>query len=348
MAKEKGSKFASKLKKMQGGWDESAEQYDKVFGARDLPEDTFLFKLQEACLAEKDDKVSVKREHVVIEGEHKGVVVPDSFSLDSEWGRIFARRWIKMMDKDVPKKLADLPALLKEIKEDAPIVKGKVTHSGGFTNVDVISVIEDDGDREEGGSAGEDGTVDLDDMDKKELRKYVKENDLDIDGYRKMDEEDLRDAIVKAEKGSSEDEGKESGEGAPDFDEMDKEDLLEYIDENEIEPSDLGFKTAKKMKKADEDALREALEDYTEDEQGEEEGEEEGGSEDDDKLLEGAKEFCGTWNVKIAKDADLDDIKEAIADCEFPADECDEDEVELLTELGLDGTIKAKKKKGKK
>lgn len=358
------SKWGARLSKMKSGWLSSEQQYKEMFGAADIPEDVYVAKLQDCELTESSSgKLRIKREHVIMEGEHKGVPIRDGLNLENELGLVFCRRWLNMIGADVPENPEELETLLAEIKEAAPVCKIRVRHSGDFTNVDVISVVGDaDGGEEGSGEEGEGDEIDLDSMDKDELRALVKENDLEIDGWRKMDEDTLREAIREAisddegkdsEEGESEEESEEEGEEEGDnvdLDSLDKDGLLAFIKENDIDPKDLGFKNALLMKKASEDKLREALqavlsEDVNEESEGEGEA-----SVDDDELLEQAKVFCGTWDVDIAEDADLDDIKAAIAECQFPEKELDEDEIKLLEALELTECIQKAKPKsiGKK
>lgn len=343
------SKWGARLSKMKSGWASSEQQYKEMFGASDLPEDTYVAKLQDCELSESNaGNLRVKREHVIVEGDHKGVVVRDGLNLENEYGPVFCRRWLAMLGVDVPENPEELETLLAEVKEAAPVCKIRVRHSGDFTNVDVISVLGEDGEELSGGEAegGEEGgeEIDLDGMDKNELRALVKENDLEIDGWRKMDEDTLREAIreqIGGEEGSEE--GAEGEEEGIDLDALDKDGLLALIKENEIDAKDLGFKNPLLMKKATEEKLREAITAYmAEAEGGEESGE---GAGADDELLEQAKVFCGTWDVEIAEDADLDDIKAAIAECQFPEKEIDEDEKALLTALELTECIQVAKPK---
>jgi len=339
----------------------SEQQYKEMFGASDIPEGVYVAKLQDCELTESNSgKLRIKREHVIMEGEHKGVPVRDGLNLENEYGPVFCRRWLNMIGADVPENPEELETLLAEIKEAAPVCKIRVRHSGDYTNVDVISVVGDEEVGEEGsGEEGEGDEIDLDSMDKDELRALVKENDLEIDGWRKMDEDTLREAIREAisgdeEEEGSEEEGEEEGEeeeeegDGVDLDSLDKDGLLALIKENEIDPKDLGFKNALLMKKASEDKLREALQTALSEGEGEE-GEGEGeASGEDDELLEQAKVFCGTWDVDVAEDADLDDLKAAIAECQFPEKELDEDETKLLEALELTECIQKAKPKASK
>ena len=363
MAKEKGSKWGGKLKGMQSGWKQSSAQYDSMFGASDIPEDVYVMRLQDCKLGESDGGgVYVKREHVIVEGEHKGIVVGDVMMLSTETGPVFVRRWLAMMEVEVPDDIAELEDLFNELKEAAPVVKARVSHSVNndgrqFTNVRIISVLGDD----EAGEEEEEGEeIDLDAMTLKELRAFVKENELEIEKYLKLSEDKLRSAIEEAmseeesEEGAEEEgaEEEEEEEGADaddiDFDVMEKDDIMAFIEENEISFKDLGYANKLKLKKASIEELRTKLQELVgegEEEEGAEEEEEGSG---DDEAMEMAKLFCGTWGVDLAKDADLDDMKAAIGKCKFPVAELDEDEITLLGELGLEDAIEKPKASAKK
>ena len=171
--------------------------------------------------------------------------------------------------------------------------------------------------------------------------------------------------------GEGEDEGEgggeEEGEETPDFDEMDKDELLEYISENDLEASDLEFKSEDSMKKKKKDVLAAALDEYYA--AGEVEGEDEGEGEDgDDKLLNSTKELCISQDIEVADDDDLDALKEKIGEFEYfpdtctqkqlktmegfedskPSDGLSSDDIELMEELELSELIMKPKKEEKK
>ena len=364
MKDQKGSKWGGKLKSMQSGWKQSSSQYDSMFGASDIPEDVYVLKLQECKLGESDGGgIYVRREHVVLEGDHKGVVIGDVLMLSTETGPVYVRRWLKMLEIEIPENLEDLEELLAELKDAAPVVKARVTQSSSndgrqFTNVRILSVLGDDGEElEEEGAEGDDD-LDLAGMTLKELRAFVKENELEIEKYLKLGEEDLRAAITELI--SEDTEGEEGEEAEPeaepeaegeadeiDFDSMEAADLAAFIEENEISCKDLGYVNKLKMKKASVKELRAKLQELVGGVEEGEEAEPEGAEGADDEAMEMAKLFCGTWDVNLGKDADLDDIKKAISACKFPEAELDEDEVTLLTELGLESTIEKAKAKPK-
>lgn len=349
------SKWGARLKKAASVWKQSEEAYKEAFGAENLAEDTYVVKLRNCELKlNNKEQLTIVRSHVILEGDFKGIPITDRFNLESDWGAVRARRWFLMLGKDAPENSEEIEELLVEINDEKAVCKGRFSRNNGFANLDITSVIGEDYDGSEGGEGGEGTEIDLESMDKDELRALIKENELDIDGWRKMDEDALREAIAEAisgsEEGSEGEEGEEGGESeegsddSVDLDSLDKDGLLKLIEENEIDSKDLGFKNKLLMKKATEKQLRKALEEAL---GGTEEGGEEGGEEgsDDDELLEQAKVFCGTWGVEVAEDADLDDIKEAISGCSFPEKEVDDDEEALLKSLELESCIQRKSAK---
>lgn len=342
------SKWGARLRKASDTWKNSEEAFKATFGSEYLPEDVYVAKLQDCWLAEqgKDNKLVVKREHVITDGEFKGVVLWDSFQLENEWGPVFLRRWLHMLGVDVPENPEELEDLIPQVKEAAPEVKIRVKRTDqGFVNVDVIALIGENNDvsdeSDEGVGNEDDEKIDLDSMNKEELRALVKNNDLQIEEYRKLSEEDLRSAIAKTigsggqksdDVDDDDDDSKESSEEEVDLDALDKEGLLSLIKDNGIEPSDLGFKN-RQINKVTEDDLRKAIKKYmTENDEKD--------SNADDELLEQAKVFCAAWDVTVAEDADINDMKRAIGACEFPEKELDEDDTALLVALELTACIK--------
>jgi hypothetical protein len=403
---QKASKYAERLKKMKKAWAGSKAEYEYTFGGEKVAEGVYSAQLQDLQLAESKGKrtagqLYIRREFVISEGEFEGVPVRDMMWIENEKGPVYLRRFIEMCGFDSPPE--DQPELLEDVlakmKKDAPKVKLQVVHPANFDGLNlrvqgmdseddsgeidledlddmdkkelkalvkdkeldidgyrkmdeddlreaVKEALSSEGSGDDDDDDDDDDADDLDEMDKKELRALVKSEELDIDGYRKMDEDDLRSAIRLARGDEDKEEaGKDEDSDSPDFDEMDEDELREYIEENEIDTKELGFSSKAKYKKASEDDIREALSamnNTDDDDDG-----------DDGELLKEAKVFCETWEVEVDEDADLDTVKEAIRGDEdeensYPEKELDEDEVTLLEKLGLDDLIERKRKKGKK
>lgn len=376
MAKE--SKFAKELRKMKGSWADSRKEYEHTFGGQKIPEAVYTAKIQDCKLGltKSAKKLYIGREFLILKGEYKGIPVRDMLHLCTDKGPIYARQFIEMMGHKAPPddEPERLEKVIAEIRKDALTCKIRVTHSGDFTNVRVTEVT---------GGKGMSKEYDLEDMSKKQLLKLIDKEDLDVDPDDYDDVDELRDAVEEAlddqggdDDDDDDDDDKDSDKDSDDadFDDMDKDELLEYIEEKEIDPEDLGFKNEKKMKKADEDELREALEEYKDNDKGDDKDNDDNddnddddddkkskkgkgrkgkkGDDEEDELLEKAKTFCGAWDIDIDDDASLKEVKKAIAEddedfAEYPEDELDEDEIELLKELGLENCIK-KSKKSKK
>lgn len=340
------SKWSKKLAGMKSAWKASEDTYKETFGAADIPEDTYVAQLQEAMLDEdKKQNVVIRREHIITEGAHKGVVVRDRMNLSNDMGQVFVRRWLQMLGVDIPEDISELETLVSEIKKAAPVCKVRIRHSGDFTNVDVISV-EDGADATVEAASGDSG-VDLDTLDKDGLRKLVVDNDLEIPGYRKMSEDELRAAITEKIGGDSAPAeipaADDSADAGIDLDAMDKAEMLKLIADNELKPADLDFANELKMKGAKEDALRAALTKYLSDS-----ADAPSGAEAVDETLQAARIFCGTWDVAIEADADLDDIKTALKKCRFPSKELDETEKALLVTIEMTECIQEEQAAKKK
>jgi len=150
----------------------------------------------------------------------------------------------------------------------------------------------------------DDKKPDLAGMDEDELLEYMKDNDLKIKGYKKMDEDELRDAVeelVTPEKGAKWSEKDDGSEVHILLKEMDEEELVEYMEEN-----DLKIKGYKKM---DEDELRDAIEELVTPEK---QAKEDLTEMDEDELLEYMKDK--DLKIKGYKKMDEDELRDAIVE----------------------------------
>lgn len=348
-AKTKGSKWGKKLSKFSTGWKSSEKRYKEMFGSKDVPPDTYIFQLRDFRIEGEDENPYIIREHIVLEGTYKGIPIQERMYFTNETGAAFLRRYLKMIQADIPEDIEDLETCIIAVKKDAPVVKGRLSfRNEQYAQIDVVSLIDDEG-AEVTPDAGEETTqeLDLDEMSHKELKAFVKDQDLDITGYRKMEEDDLRAAIAKEVGGDASDEKTSDGEGDIDFDELDEDEMRAFVTDQDIDPvDDLGFKTKKKYKAADEDDLRDTLVEFAKS-QG-------GGSDNDDELLDLGKIFCASWDIDLDDDADLDDMREAIEASAkkekikgFAEKELDAEEKDTLTRLELETLIIKKKKSTK-
>lgn len=131
---------------------------------------------------------------------------------------------------------------------------------------------DDDDDEDE---EGED-EVDLDEMDRDDLKSFIKEQELGIRVLQKYSDDDIRDKIREVigedeEEEEDEDEEEDETEDEVDLDDLDRDELKAFIKENDLD--------VKVLKKDDEDALRAKIQEALgedEDEEEEEEDEDEG------------------------------------------------------------------------
>ena len=140
------SKFADRLAGMQQGWDESQNQYDTMFGGVKIDAGDYIARVQSCKIAESKSsgKLMVRREHLIIEGSYKGSVVFDVMMLETPMGLTFLRRWFEQMGYNSPSDPAEIEDIVAAIAEEAATVKIAIKHSGEFTNVSVIEVLEED------------------------------------------------------------------------------------------------------------------------------------------------------------------------------------------------------------
>lgn len=144
-----------------------------------------------------------------------------------------------------------------------------------FLNEEFASDEEDDEEDEE-----EDGeeAPDFSEMNHKELKAFVKENDLDVPAKTLKDEDALREFLEEQfasdEDDEDDDEEDEDDEDAPDFDDMDHKELKAFVKENDL---DVPAKTLK-----DEEKLRTWLEENFSSDDDEDEEDDEDDEEDDE------------------------------------------------------------------
>jgi len=149
--------FSSKLAGMKQAWADSSTVYDSTFGGIKIDAGQYLARLQSAKITESKSsgKLMIRREHVILEGQFKGMIVYDNLNLETPMGMSFVRRWIEQMgydqpDVDKPEEIEDIVAA---ISQEAPTVKVAVKHSGDFVNVSIIELITTDSAAGESGQA---------------------------------------------------------------------------------------------------------------------------------------------------------------------------------------------------
>ena len=152
------SEYTQRLSNMKDAYDESQNQYDSMFRGVKIPAANYLARLQSAKVTESKSsgKLMVSREHIITDGEYKGMVVYDNIMLETPMGFTFARRWFDMMGYNQPENPKEIPDLVEEMANEAPDVKIRIKHSGDFINVSVIEVIGEGSGEDTGEDTGTD------------------------------------------------------------------------------------------------------------------------------------------------------------------------------------------------
>ena len=285
------SKMSKKLKDMKKRWNEGK---DKVPG---VPPGEYIFRLQKAELGESQTSgnLMVRREHLVVAGEYAGEVVRDNQQLETDNGPFFVAKWVESMGYEPPEDIEDLPAILEEMTSDAPLCKGRVSHSGDFTNVRI------------------EGSVDESDVDEELEEEYGEEEGEESDD--EEEESDDEEEEVEVNVGDIitwEYKGKEkSGTVVADIDEKGSFMVKDHTNNRKT---------------------RVNPEDITDVQQGEEESEE---SEEDQEKKQQLVEFCHAVDFDIDEDQTLADMVGELKGYEIDRSGLTEDEDALLVELGV-------------
>jgi len=313
------SKMSNKLKDMKKRWNEGK---DKVPG---VPQGEYIFRLQKAEVAESQTSgnLMVKREHLVVAGEYAGEVVRDNQQLETDNGPFFVAKWVESMGYEPPEDIEDLPAILEEMTSDAPLCKGRVSHSGDFTNVRI------------------EGAVDESDVDEELEEEYGEEEEEPED-----DEEEEESDDEEEESDDEEEDDEEEEESDDEEEESDDEEEEVEVNVGDIITWEYKGKEKSGTVVADIDEkgsfmvkghtnnrkTRVNPEDITDVQQGEEESEE---SEEDQEKKQQLVEFCHAVDFDIDEDQTLADMVEELKGYEIDRSGLTEDEDALLVEFGV-------------
>lgn len=138
------SEFKERLAAMGDAWTTGK---DAAIG---IPAGMYKMQLQAAFIAESSNgNLMIKREHLILEGEHEGEVAYDQLMLETEQGPRWVSRWMGQMGFEAPSSPAEIAETVAAIEEAAPVYMGKVTKSEDFTNVRIQEVLETTADRPE-------------------------------------------------------------------------------------------------------------------------------------------------------------------------------------------------------
>lgn len=140
-----GSKYKERLAAMEESWNQSQGAYDQMFGGVDIPEGVYEARLQSARITESKSsgKLMIRREHLITEGEYKGMVAWDNMMLETPNGLVYVRRWIEMMGYECPSanEFENLEDIIEAIVNESPDVKVRLTRDGDFTNIAIVELL---------------------------------------------------------------------------------------------------------------------------------------------------------------------------------------------------------------
>jgi len=205
-----------RLATMADGWSAARAQYDQRFGGVKIDAGEYIAKLQrcELGVRKSDDVVVINVEYLILDGKFKGYVAFDQMNLNNEWGRIFAIRFVNIAGYEFPES-ADVQKLLPKtcatIAKDASTFKIDAIHNGDFVNFQAKSIVSDDGsvpapetpapkttDARKKATAPATAPATADPfaaMERKALKEYIREKELDIHVTAKMSDDEIRTAI---------------------------------------------------------------------------------------------------------------------------------------------------------
>lgn len=164
----------------------------------------------------------------ILEGKYKGKELTGRTTLVPK-ALFMLRNLLEALGKEVPEKTVKvnykqyIGERIGISLEDGEYNNKPTTEVNDFLDPDMVGAADDDEDDEDIDDDEDDGDEgsDLDEMDRKELKAYIKENELDVKVKKSMDEDDIREAINEAE------DDDDSDDDEDDDDEMDEVDLDE-------------------------------------------------------------------------------------------------------------------------
>jgi hypothetical protein len=207
------SKYGRKLGKLDGSWKKTKNEFGDSTGEFEtVPTGNYVLgKLN--CVLEEDPNglLRIAREQTILEGDHADFVVKDRMNLDpsiAPRGQEFVLKWLNLLGYQVDSLADDLEETLDAINanEDATF-QATIKEKDGWNNVFYNKVLEEgsaaaepgeDENPDEGGETERDEMPDIDDMSKRQLKKLIKDEKLDVDLSGEPDEDDIRDAIEEA------------------------------------------------------------------------------------------------------------------------------------------------------
>ncbi|NJR72711.1 MAG: DUF669 domain-containing protein [Scytonema sp. CRU_2_7] len=318
------SNLKSKLKQLNSKFKEAKEEFGDSSGSGyvDVPAGVYLVDNITAELKESKSSgnlmVSVSAK--VTEGEYKGQRIWDNKQLETDRGPEFLLKWLNFMGLHIDS-LDELEEALSEIsKNTSCVAKVQVKTDGEYTNVYWNQII-DAGETSEEEDDDEDDEDDISKMNRRELKKYIADKNIDFKITKKTTDDELRAAI---------------------------EDASEDEEEDDDEEEDTSKSKAKSKSKSKDDD-----EDEDEDDEEEEDEEEDTSknallqkdtvkkpSDSDKVLLKDLKDICDAFGIEYDKKCTLEDLVSSIDDMTFVKKDLEKSEIKTLEAAGLGKNIK--------
>jgi hypothetical protein len=196
------STIQSKLAKLDKSWDDTKDEFgDSTGGFSTVPSANYVVAKVKASLGESGSGgLMVKRNALIKEGDLEGETIYDNMNIETDRGPEFLLKWLNLMGVQVDSLKKDLEKALEKISaNEEATFQISCKEKDGYNNMYFNKCIEEgDIDDEGSGSEKTEDTPDLDNMSKRQLKKYIKENKLDVDPDDIDDDDELRDAIEAA------------------------------------------------------------------------------------------------------------------------------------------------------
>lgn len=221
------SKFAKHLNQMQGEWDKSVNNHTE--SVDDVPDGEYIARCNYAAIKVNDETGAVRcsRGFMLTEGDYENSTIFDSQNLGNDVGKDIFITWLKRCGKEPPTKFVDIEGTLEEIVRESLPCRLRVRHKDEYMNINVVEVYDAEDDTREPESAepesAEPDVDELDDLDRNGLKKYIKEQELDITVYKSMSEDDIRTAIRTSLEAEAEAEAEDEDEAEAEAEEPETE-----------------------------------------------------------------------------------------------------------------------------
>ena len=139
------SEFKKILGAMQDVYDGGKE------AAPGVPEGQYTLQLIKCALAvsQTSGNPMIKRTHLVVEGDYEGSQIYDNLVMANESNMWFVARFIELMGYQVPDDITEIEDIVSKLNDANPVYTARVKKSGDFTNVNVIQLLEEEGDGDE-------------------------------------------------------------------------------------------------------------------------------------------------------------------------------------------------------